>query len=302
MLLRGLAGRMALASARRRSVFAGWEHGLEVRVGEVQTPVLMGLMRPAVLLPDSSNAWNDEQRRMVLTHELNHHRQWDTWTNLLGQVIRTVFWFHPVVWLLVSRLSREQELACDEAVISSGHLPKDYAAFLLDHVRRLTSSQVFARAMAGSGARTLKARFANLLDEVPRPVLTRRITVAIGVLAAATAGLTVVKPVLSQSKSADAPRGVYKVGGEVTQPAVLSKVEPKYSEAARAAKISGPVQLKLIVSAEGKPENIEVTDGLGYGLDEAAIDAISQWTFQPATKEGRPVAVTATILVNFRLL
>ncbi|HEY3838728.1 MAG TPA: M56 family metallopeptidase [Bryobacteraceae bacterium] len=302
MALRALAGRVALAPVRRRSVFAGWEEGIEVRVGQVQTPVLTGLLRPAILLPEASRAWTGQQRRMVLTHELHHYRQRDAWTNLLGQVVRAAFWFHPLVWLLVSRLSREQELACDEAVVDSGHSPRDYAAFLLDTVRSLTSREIFACAMAGSGPRTLKARFANLLDEVPRPVLTRRIIIAAATLAMATTALTVVRPVLSQNKLAGDPSKVYKVGGDVTHPSVLTKVEPQYSEAARAAKISGPVHLQLIVSPEGKPENIEVTDGLGYGLDENAIDAISQWTFQPATKDGRPVAVTANVLVNFKLL
>ena len=88
----------------------------------------------------------------------------------------------------------------------------------------------------------------------------------------------------------------------MTQPTVLTKIDPEYSEQARKYKVSGPVHLSLIITAEGEPDSIEVTDGIGYGLDEKAIDAISQWKFQPGTKDRKAVAVRANILVNFRLL
>jgi len=118
MLLRNVAGRTALAVLRRRSTRVEPVEGVDVRIAKVQTPLLTGLLRPTILLPESANTWNEEQRSMVLTHELTHFRQGDSWTNLLGQILRAAFWFHPVVWLLVSRLSREQELTCDEAVVS----------------------------------------------------------------------------------------------------------------------------------------------------------------------------------------
>jgi TonB family protein len=306
MLARAVAGRAALAMLRRRSTLLDRTCGVDIRVAAIQTPILSGWLRPTILLPETARPWTEEQRRMVLAHELSHFRQGDHWTNLLAQIVRAVFWFHPVVWLLVSRLSREQELTCDEAVIASGHSRHDYAAFLLDEVRGLKSRDIFACAMAGSGARSLKRRFANLLDPTPRRVLTRRMALSLGLFALVAAVLTVVRPVWSQKEESRdemyTTPTVYKVGGDVSRPKVLTKVEPKYTEPARMAKISGPVHLSLIVTAEGKPDSIEVTDGIGYGLDESAIEAISEWTFQPATKEGKAVAVRADVVVNFRLL
>jgi TonB family protein len=221
--------------------------------------------------------------------------------NLFAQIVRAAFWFHPVVWALVSRLSREQELTCDEAVVASGHSRHDYAAFLLDAVRNLKSGEMFACSMAGSGGRSLKQRFAYLLDPIPRPAPIKRIALTLALLALVATTLAVVRPVWSQSE--DKNEGdVYRVGNDVLQPIVLTKIEPKYTEEARTAKISGPVHVSLVVTAEGNPDSIEVTDGIGYGLDESAIEAISQWTFQPATKDGKAVAVRANVLVNFRLL
>jgi len=307
MLLRAAVGRIALVRLQRRSTPIDSVSGVDVRLAEVQTPILVCLRRPVILLPDAASAWTAEQRRMVQTHELTHFRQGDCWTNLLAQIVRAAFWFHPMVWLLTSRLSREQELTCDEAVVATGHSPHDYAAFLLDAVRHLQSGELFACAMAGSGARSLKERFAHLLDPLPRPVLTRRIAVSMALFALVATALVVVRPVWSQSEqkalgSAARRSEIYKVGGLVSSPAVLTKVEPKYTEEARAGKISGVVYLTLTVTAEGTPEDIEVTSGIDPGLDQSAIDAISQWTFQPATREGQAVAVKANVQVNFRLM
>jgi periplasmic protein TonB len=96
--------------------------------------------------------------------------------------------------------------------------------------------------------------------------------------------------------------GVYRVGGGVSQPAVIFKVDPEYSEEARKAKYSGTVMLAVIVDAEGHARDIHVVKSLGMGLDEKAIEAVEKWKFKPGMKGGRAVNVRATIEVNFRLL
>ena len=94
----------------------------------------------------------------------------------------------------------------------------------------------------------------------------------------------------------------YKVGGGVKAPSLLYKVEPEYSEEARAAKYSGTVRLKVVVDVDGKAKDIDVVNALGLGLDEQAVLAIQRWTFKPGEKDGAPVAVMATIEVNFKLM
>ena len=96
--------------------------------------------------------------------------------------------------------------------------------------------------------------------------------------------------------------GVFKVGGGVSQPAVIYKVDPEYSEEARKAKYSGTVLLQLVVDVDGRAKNIKVMKGVGLGLDEKAIEAVQKWKFAPGKKNGQPVAVYATVEVNFRLL
>jgi periplasmic protein TonB len=96
--------------------------------------------------------------------------------------------------------------------------------------------------------------------------------------------------------------GAFKVGGGVTAPQLLYKVEPEYSEEARKAKYQGTVVLNVIVDASGKAVEPKIVHSLGLGLDEKAIEAVKKWKFKPGYKDGKPVAVIAQIEVNFRLL
>jgi len=96
--------------------------------------------------------------------------------------------------------------------------------------------------------------------------------------------------------------GAYRVGGGVSAPAILSRVEPEYSEEARKAKFQGTVILYIEVDEQGRPRNLRVIRPLGLGLDEKAIEAVSKWKFRPGFKDGKPVTVQAQVEVNFRLL
>ncbi len=90
--------------------------------------------------------------------------------------------------------------------------------------------------------------------------------------------------------------------GSMTAPAVLYRVDPEFSEEARKAKYQGTVVLTIEVDEDGRPRGFRIVRGLGLGLDQKALDAVAQWKFRPATRNGRPVRAPATIEVNFRLL
>jgi protein TonB len=95
---------------------------------------------------------------------------------------------------------------------------------------------------------------------------------------------------------------VFRPGiGGVTQPRPLYEPDPDYSDAARKAKYQGSVLLWLVVGADGLPHHVQVQRSLGMGLDEKAIAAVSTWRFQPATLDGKPVAVAVSVQVSFRL-
>ena len=95
--------------------------------------------------------------------------------------------------------------------------------------------------------------------------------------------------------------GVYHVGGGVRKPEVLYSVDPEFSEEARKAKFSGNVLVDLIVDENGLPSHVHIARGVGMGLDEKAVEAVRQYKFKPATKDGKPVKVELTVEVNFQI-
>lgn len=96
--------------------------------------------------------------------------------------------------------------------------------------------------------------------------------------------------------------GAFRIGGGVSAPVPIFKVEPEYSEEARKAKFQGTVLLAIVVDETGKTANVRVIRPLGMGLDEKAIEAVMKWRFRPGYKDGKPVPVMANVEVNFRLL
>jgi len=95
--------------------------------------------------------------------------------------------------------------------------------------------------------------------------------------------------------------GVFRVGRGVTPPRAIYDPEPEFSEEARKAKYQGTCTLEVIVDVNGRPTNIKVVSALGMGLDEKAIEAVKTWRFEPAMKDGHPVAVAVNLEVDFHL-
>jgi periplasmic protein TonB len=95
--------------------------------------------------------------------------------------------------------------------------------------------------------------------------------------------------------------GVFHVGGGVSAPRPIYDPDPDYSEEARKAHWQGTVLLWVVVGPDGKVHDVRVSRSLGLGLDEKAMEAVKVWKFDPARKNGQPVAVEMTIEVNFHM-
>lgn len=96
--------------------------------------------------------------------------------------------------------------------------------------------------------------------------------------------------------------GAYRVGGGVSAPQLVYKIDPEFSEEARKAKHQGVVELYIEVEPDGIARKIIVRRSLGLGLDEKAIEAVRQWKFKPGLKDGKPVTVGAYVSVRFTIL
>jgi protein TonB len=95
--------------------------------------------------------------------------------------------------------------------------------------------------------------------------------------------------------------GPYRPGSGITAPQLVHEVKPDYTEEARRRGLGGDVVLEIVVRSDGRVGTIRVVQGLGGGLDQRAVDAVRQWRFTPARRQGTPVDVIVEVAVEFRL-
>ena len=288
MAIRAAGGWILLLRARRRSTHLQIRDEAEVRIGHVSTPLTCGVLRPLILLPESARDWDGSRLRAVLLHEAAHVVRRDCLAKYLAQASRALLWWNPLVWIVTERLNHEQELACDDAVLSAGVSADAYAKVLLDVAREGSSSLLLGCAMTTSA--TLHQRFAHLFEwRQGAGGATRRTAIAIPLL-------------LVLMTSVSFAEKIYKIGPGIVPPKVLEKSDPQYTHEARAAKLEGKVILTMVVGTDQRAHDIKVTKSLDRGLDANAIASVKTWRFQPGTKNGKPVPVRANVEVNFRLL
>jgi TonB family protein len=288
MTARSVGGWIVLLRARRRSTHFTNGDVAEVRIADVSTPLTCGAWRPLILLPAGAADWDDLQLRAVLLHESAHVLRRDCLAKYIAQATRALLWWNPLAWMTAARLNREQELACDDVVLSAGVAADFYANLLLDVARECSNSLMLGCAMTGSSS--LHQRLVHLFEWRKEAIHARRRTaIAIPLL------LLLMTTVSFAEK-------IYKIGPGIVPPKVLEKTEePKYTDEAKAAKLEGTVGLIIVVGTDQRAHDIKITKSLDPGLDASAINSIKTWKFQPGTKNGKPVSVQAKIDVNFRL-
>ncbi|HKQ52966.1 MAG TPA: M56 family metallopeptidase, partial [Pyrinomonadaceae bacterium] len=134
-----------------------------LRSDRTSMPVVCGILRPAVLLPAEAESWPEEQRRLVLLHELTHVARRDCLTQMIAQAACAVYWFNPLIWTAARRLRVERERACDDYVLSVGTRPSDYAHHLLEIARSTRERAVFRWSQTASVAMARRSQLEGRL-------------------------------------------------------------------------------------------------------------------------------------------
>ncbi len=213
-VVRMLAAYVRLLLLARRARPASWAERNGVPVLEsaaLDIPLAFGALRPAILFPLAAAAWPEERRRLVLAHELAHVRRRDCLTQWLAEAARAVYWFHPLVWLAVARFRGERERACDDAVLSLGTKPSDYAGHLLAVLKSIQ--------MKGSLPMSVSFHsrdFEKRLEAVLKPEANRRRVTAKLVMAAAVLAACIVVPIATMRAQSSASTAA--IAGVISDP------------------------------------------------------------------------------------
>jgi len=148
-------------------------------------PGVFGIVRPVLLLPEGiTQNLSSAELDAILAHELTHVRRRDNLTAALHMLVETLFWFHPLVWWIGSKLVEERERACDEAVLREGSRPEIYAQSVLNVCKYYLESPL--PCASGVTGADLKKRIEEIMTQriSYRLTWTRKLLLATAGLAA----------------------------------------------------------------------------------------------------------------------
>lgn len=230
-------------------------------------PLTWGLFRPMLLLPSIFVEWPQERRRMVLLHELAHIQRADWLVQILVQITRALYWFHPLVWWTTYRLQAESERACDDTVLLAGIAPSAYAEALLEVLRTMhrPKPSVLAPGSLLSMARPpIESRLRAVLSPQRRQGPSRRLT--LWASASAAIGTIVLASVQGRAVPSPAsyppPPGVSHAAGGSAVPSqsAVSPAPVAGQERLAANRQSPPVQAIVAASATESAPRAEGDD------------------------------------------
>jgi len=294
---------------------------------QIHSPMAVGLFKPTILIPSSSSkTMNFTEMRAVLIHELSHIYHRDQLTGLFQRFILLFNWWNPFAHALSAALSRSREEISDNHVLLLSD-SKEYARSLLGFVEHnnLLKRHPFATAMASAHI-PLKERVKLILSKERNMEIHVKKT-TIGLIAGVIFSLLILisgfrmtfaaierevtpqkissEETVSQEQYQPQEKKLQKTDpvratGEIKGPKLIKKVEPVYPEEARKAGIEGIVILEATANKEGLVEDVKVLRSIP-ALDDAAIEAVKKWEYEPMIIDGEPHSVIFTITCNFKL-
>jgi len=135
-------------------------------------PGVVGILRPVLLLPEGiAEHLTPAQLETVVSHELCHVDRRDNLFAAIHMLVEAVFWFHPFIWWIGARLVEERERACDEAVLSLGREPRDYADAIVRVCRAYLESPLVC--VSGVTGANLKRRIEAIMSNYRAQTLNR---------------------------------------------------------------------------------------------------------------------------------
>jgi len=204
-------------------------------------PGIVGWFRPALLLPAGiEKRLTPAQLAVVIAHEMSHIRRRDNFTASLHMVVEALFWFHPLVWRIGSRLVAERERACDEAVLGLGREPLEYAEAILAVCKYYVESPLVC--VSGIKGSDVKRRIEAIITNPVVSQMGRAKKAALAMVAT----FAVATPILVGVMTAGSSRA------QAPEPALAQAPAAAPAQATESGEIA-TVEGKVLDSASGQP-------------------------------------------------
>ena len=130
----------------------------------IQSPMLIGLRRPAILLPSAS--FHTHELVFILRHELVHLKRNDLWYKALVLLATAIHWFNPVVYLMAKAIAAQCEISCDERTLQGASFQqrKQYCETVIQLIKNGAKPQTSFSTSFYGGRNEMKVRIFSILD------------------------------------------------------------------------------------------------------------------------------------------
>jgi len=273
-------------------------------------PGIFGILSPVLLLPDGIlTRLTSDQLNAIVAHEMCHVRRRDNLTFAIHMVVETIFWFHPFVWWIRTRLVEERELACDEAVLQSGNETEVYAEGILNVCKFYVESPLAC--VSGVSGSDLKKRIVRIMNEqvAQKMNLGRKLLLgAVGLAAVAmpiVLGLAHTAQLLAQSHAEDAAASLPKFEVATVKPTKEDEGRMMFRFLPDGVQIAGMPAQQLLRTAFGVQEDRLLgvpswAKSDRYDID-AKVDASDAPKLEGLTPEQRQAMMLPLLTDRFNL-
>jgi TonB family protein len=275
---------------------------------QIAGPVTIAFAMPVLLLPAGfSEECNEQDFLAAVAHECAHIQRHDFQKNLLYEIASFVISFHPVTWMVKSRIAQTREMICDATAMEQ----------LIDS-HRYTQSLLRLATMVSLSSRVAPAHAigifdANILEERVMIMNRKRqhhsvfvkygliVPVAMLLLSVA-AGAGAMTVAIGPQESSQSWDEAQKITKDVIPPKLISSSEPVYPESEKKVKgkFEGSCVVGMVVDKEGITQDVHIVRSLAPDFDASAIEAVKQYRFIPATRAGEVIPVKLSVEVNFK--
>ena len=258
-----------LEALRRLDTVAGMPKFIEIRSTRTSLePGIFGTVSPILLWPHGiSERLDDRHLDAILTHELLHVRRRDNLAAAIHMLVEAVFWFHPLVWWLGTRLVDERERSCDEEVLELGSNRQVYAESILKICEFCLGSPL--PCVSGVTGADLKRRIVRIMSER----VARKLNFSRKLLLAAAAILAVAAPIMAGVLHATPNRAPWQAQTTITN-------TPAYATVSIAPNKSGGGSVTLMFGPDkfiSKNASLQQVIRAAYGVEDDRISGAPDW-------------------------